>query len=95
MKLEWRPVADADRDNIAEYVARDNPRAAQELDNLFDGKAELARANPTLYRGGREKGTRELVVHPHYVMVYKIDEKNKTVVILRILHTARQFPKIS
>nr|WP_308937255.1 type II toxin-antitoxin system RelE/ParE family toxin [Duganella sp. 1411] len=36
-------------------------------------------------------GTRELVVHRHYALIYKV--VGDQVYILRILHTARQWPK--
>ncbi|MDI2111779.1 type II toxin-antitoxin system RelE/ParE family toxin [Commensalibacter nepenthis] len=93
MKLEWRPATEIDRDNIAEYIAKDNPRSAIALDLEFAKKAELARANPAMYRVGRISGTREIVVQNNYVMVYKVDNKAKIITILRILHAAQQFPK--
>ena len=46
--------------------------------------------HPRLYKPGRMKGTREMVVHPNYVVVY---QENKTeVVILRVLHARQQWP---
>ncbi|WP_303760981.1 type II toxin-antitoxin system RelE/ParE family toxin [Alcanivorax jadensis] len=35
-------------------------------------------------------GTRELIVHPHYMLVY--DVQGKRVRILNVVHTARQWP---
>ena len=54
------------------YVAPDNPSAAVSLDLEFEAKAENARQRPKLYKPGRMKGTREIVVRPNYVMVYRI-----------------------
>lgn len=92
MKLVWRPMALADRDAIMDYIAADNPVAAIELDDAFEEKAELARQRPTLYRAGRIPGTREIVVRPTYVMVYCVEGDGDTVVVLRVLHTAQQWP---
>jgi addiction module RelE/StbE family toxin len=46
--------------------------------------------HPKLYKPGRMKGTREMVIRPNYVVVYR---ENKTdITILRVLHAARQWP---
>lgn len=95
MKLVWRPAAQLDRDRIMDYIEQDSPRAAYALDLEFSEKAKLALDNPTMYRSGRIRGTREIVVHNNYVMVYKIDEKAQVITMLRVLHTAQQFPKRS
>jgi addiction module RelE/StbE family toxin len=88
--LQWRPLSLADRDAIMEYIAQDNPSAAIDLDLEFETKAENARQRPKLYRPGRVKGTREIVVRPNYVMVYRIT--GDLVEVLRVLHTAQQWP---
>jgi toxin ParE1/3/4 len=83
-------MALADRDAIMEHVAQSNPAAAVQLDLLFEAKAENARLRPTLYKPGRVKGTREIVVRPTYVIVYR--HSDDLVEVLRVLHTARQWP---
>lgn len=74
------------------FIAQDNITAAIELDMLFEEKAEIARQRPTLYKAGRVKGTRELVVRPTYVMVYRV--LPDAVEILRVLNTAQQWPSV-
>jgi len=83
-------MAIADRDAIMVYIAQDNPTAAIELDIEFETKAETARLRPTLYKPGRVKDTREIVVRPSYVMVYRV--AGDVVEVLRVLHTAQQWP---
>ena len=83
-------MALTDRDAIMVYVAQDNPIAAIELDIEFESKAENARLRPTLYKPGRMKGTREIVVRPNYVMVYRVI--GDVVEVLRVLHAAQQWP---
>jgi toxin ParE1/3/4 len=90
MRLEWRPMALEDRDAIMEFIGRDNPAAALQLDEDFEAKAEQACSKPTLYKPGRMKGTREIVVRPSYVMVYQVEAD--AVVIVRVLHAAQQWP---
>lgn len=92
MKVVWRPMADADRESIFDHIAQDNPIAAIELDEDFMAKAEQARQRPTLYKPGRLKGTREIVVRPNYVMVYRIEDDNDTLAVLRVLHARQKWP---
>jgi addiction module RelE/StbE family toxin len=89
-ELRWRPLALADREAIMTFIAADNVAAAIELDTLFEQRAEVARQRPTLYKAGRVRGTRELVVQPNYVMVYRVADD--TVEILRVLHTRQEWP---
>ena len=83
-------MALADRDGIIVYIAQDNPVAAIDLDLEFEAKAENARLRPKLYKAGRVKGTREIVVRPNYVMIYRIT--GDVVEVLRVLHAAQQWP---
>lgn len=85
-------MAEADRENIFDYIAADNPRAAIDLDETFRACVERAALQPELYRAGRVRGTREIVVRPNYVMVYQIEDKSGTLIVLRVLHTSQQWP---
>lgn len=90
MKLIWHPLAIADRERIMDFIAGDKPLAALALDEAFEQHAERAVTNPQLYKPGRVDGTREIVVHPNYIMVYRIEELHIT--ILRVLHAAQKWP---
>lgn len=92
MKIVWRPMAEADRENIFDYIAQDNPRAALELDEDFKARVEIAARNPKLYKAGRVRGTREIVVRPDYVIVFGMEDESSTVIVLRVLHAAQQWP---
>lgn len=92
MKLVWTRPAHADRKEIREYIARTAPAAALALDELFSEKARLLLDHPGLGRTGRVPGTRELVAHRHYILVY--DWAGDLVRILRVLHAARQWPPV-
>ena len=94
MRLVWRPMALEDRDAILEHIAQDNPIAAVEIDDEIEAKAEQIRLNPKLYRPGRVRGTREAVVRPNYVLVYRVEgeDDDGEVVVLRVLHAAQQWP---
>ncbi len=88
--LEWRQTAIGDLLAILDYIADDNPDAAQRLKDAIEARAAELPRHPQLYRTGRVSGTREMVVHPNYVVVYA--ETREVVSILRVLHAAQQWP---
>lgn len=90
MIVVWRPAASRDRESIFDYIAQDNPHAALDLDEEFEAKAAQLAEHPKLYRPGRIKGTREMVVRPNYIVVYAL--AGDQVQILRVLHAAQQWP---
>lgn len=92
MKIVWRPMAEADRENIFDYIAQDNPRAALELDEDFKARVEIAARNPKLYKAGRVRGTREIVVRPNYVIVFGMEDESSMVIVLSVLHAAQKWP---
>ena len=90
MKLVWTRPAREDRKAIREYIAADNLSAALDLDELLSEKAARLVDHPGLGRPGRLQGTRELVAHRNYLLIY--DVAGDLVRVLRVLHTARQWP---
>jgi toxin ParE1/3/4 len=90
VKLAWTRTAAADRREIRDYIAQDNPAAALALDELFSEKASRLVDHPGLGRPGRVAGTRELVAHQNYILIY--DVSGDLVRVLRVLHAARQWP---
>jgi addiction module RelE/StbE family toxin len=88
--LFWTRPAAADRREIRAYIAQDNPAAALALDKLFSEKAGRLVDHPNLGRPGRAAGTRELVAHQNFILVY--DVAGDLVRVLRVLHAARQWP---
>ena len=90
VKLIWTRPASIDRKEIREYIAQDNPAVALALDELFSANADRLADHPGLGRPGRVTGTRELVAHQNYILIY--DVAGDLVRVLRILHAARQWP---
>ena len=43
-----------------------------------------------MHRTGRVTGTREAIVHPNYLLIYRVDED--AVVITAVLHARQQYP---
>jgi len=90
MKLIWTEPARDDRRAIREYIAQSNPVAAVELDEALSVRTGQLAEQPESGRPGRVAGTRELVAHRHYVIVYEVVAA--MVYILRVLHTSRRWP---
>jgi toxin ParE1/3/4 len=91
MRLRWTRAALANLNDLAEYIARDNPRAAAEMiDRIFAALDGLL-AHPAMGRPGRVANTRELVVpKTPYILPYRV--KGQYVEILRVFHGARRWP---
>ena len=85
--IRWLPAAENSLHSIVDFIAEDKPEAAA----VFAGGVRSAVARlttlPNRARAGRVATTREFVVHPNYIVVYRVTAK--TVDILRIRHAAR------
>ena len=90
MSLVWTVEARQDRRAIFDYIEVRDARAALAMDTLFSMKANKLTTVPQLGKQGRVPGTRELVVHQRYVLVYEVAECQ--IHVLRVLHTARKWP---
>ena len=62
--------------------------AALELDERFDEAAEALARFPMMGRAGSAPGTRELIPHENYRLVYDVDEDAQTIWILALVHVA-------
>ena len=93
MTVFWTLQAQQDRADIWDYIAADNPRAAAMMDTLFSEAATLLGEHPRIGRDGKIPGTRELIPHKNYRMIYQIE--GDTVWVLTLLHCARQWPNAS
>jgi toxin ParE1/3/4 len=91
MRVFWASSAEQDRVEIFEFIARDNPIAAVRVDELFGRSAARLAEQPLLGLPGVVAGTRELIVHEIYRLVYEVD--GDVVWILTLVHTAQLWPK--
>jgi len=91
LRVRWLSPALDDLDSAVEFIAQDDPRAAQEVaGKIWDATRRLS-THPGLGRPGRVNRTRELVVPgTPYIVPYRVRED--TVEILRILHGAMRWP---
>ena len=86
----WHPDAEYDLTEIVDYISLDNAPAAVELALRIAGTVEdNLSETPNMGRPGRVKGTRELVVHKNYIVVYCIEKV--TIQVLAIVHAKASF----
>ncbi|ATF37654.1 type II toxin-antitoxin system RelE/ParE family toxin [Burkholderia thailandensis] len=83
-------MAEEDLLGILEFIGEDDPDAAFALVELIREKVEGLKARPRLYRAGRVSGTREMVVHRNYIVVYSIDVD--VIEILNVKHARQRWP---
>ena len=92
MRVAWSPEAVQDRRHIWEYIAVDDIEAAIAMDEVFSKAADSLSDFPLRGRPGRVEGTRELILHEHYCLVYEVDQG--AVWVLALVHTSRQWPPV-
>lgn len=90
MKVFWASAAEQDRVDIIDYISQDNPLAAIRMDELFAEAAGRLAVHPHLGKTGLIQGTRELIPHESYRLVYEV--KDNTVWILALVHAERMWP---
>lgn len=89
--VEWRPSAQADLLEILEFIALRNERAADQLLRSIEHDLEQAAEHPYLYKHSqRLPGLREIVVHPNYVVFYRVT--SLCVEVVSVVHARRQYP---
>jgi len=94
-RIEWRPMAREDLRAIVCYIGKDNPTRAKSLGQELRDKIKLLAQHPELGRHGRPglpEWLRELIVHPNYIVFYRVLAQARTVEILSVKHAAQQTP---
>lgn len=92
-QLKWRQQAIDDLVEIVEYIADDNPDAAQELKDEIEDKVAKLPDHPKLYKPSpRVKGMRELVARSNYIVLYR--ESPELVEVVNVFHARRQWPPL-
>ncbi len=94
-RLQWRPKAREDLRCIVRYISEDNPTRARSFGKALRDKTKPLAQHPELGRKGRPglpAWLRELVVHPSYIVFYRVLDEARIVEILRVKHAAQQTP---
>jgi len=87
MALKWTKTALRSVDEIAGFIAKDNPTRATSFVLELKVAVTKLQVHPGMGRAGRVPGTRELVLHKNYIAIYRV--RVDDVEILRLHHVAR------
>lgn len=90
LRLVWRADALGDLHRIIEYIADRNILAADRLQHAIERAAEALPTHPYMHRPGRVAGTREVVVHPNYILIYRVGTDR--IDVLAVVHARQQYP---
>lgn len=91
MAVKWLAVALENMRTIADYIAQDNQDKATTFVREIRQKTNVLADLPSVGRAGRVLGTRELVAHKNYVVVYRI--KGQNLEIVRVRHVRQKHPQ--
>ena len=90
MRVAWTPEAAQDRRDIWDFLFEKNPQAAADMDRRFSSAVLGLAKHPEIGPLGMITGTREVIPHPSYRLVYQLEPD--VVRVVALVHTARQWP---
>ena len=91
MKLRWTRLALQDLRHLHEYIAEDNPSAANRVLTRIQDATQHLKNHPQMGKPGRVQGTRELVIAGSpYIVVYILGDSE--IQIVAVIHSAMRWP---
>ena len=90
LPIRWTVEALDDLDQLTDYIAEFNPWAAKRMFEVIESAVIPASLTPFLFRTGRESGTREIVAHPNYLVVYRV--MDGWIEVVNVVHARQRYP---
>jgi toxin ParE1/3/4 len=90
LPIVWKPQARADLAEIITFIAEHSPASARVMKSLIEAATLPTAEHPYLFRAGRIPGTREIVAHPNYIVVYRVT--SAAIEIAAVVHSRQQYP---
>lgn len=90
LPVRWSASALDDLNAVVAYIAQYNPAAADALHERIESSVLPLSEHPYLFRPGRMPGTREIVAHPNYIVVYCV--LADCIEVVGVMHVAREYP---
>lgn len=92
MSINWTKLALSDLDKAYDYIAINNPGAANETIERIQKALDALVLYPEMGRIGRVAGTRELIItRTPFILPYRI--QGYQIEILAVVHAARRWPE--
>lgn len=90
LPIQWRPQARKSLKKIVLYIAERNFPAALAMRQRIEDSVLPLSEHPYLFKPGRVPGTREIVTHPKYIVIYRV--KVDCIEVVDVVHSSQQFP---
>ena len=91
MTIVWSPRAIGHLAHLRDYIARDNPEAANRIATALLDVVERLAELPNRGRPGRAAGTRELVVPgTPYIIAYRL--RGGSLEVVAVFHARQKWP---
>ena len=91
LPIEWRATAREDLAEILSFISAKSTSAARRLAADIQAAVQPTAEHPYLFKPGRVPGTREIVAHPNYVVVYRVTAS--CIEVINVLHARQQYPR--
>lgn len=92
LQIHWTENAIEELEERMAFIARRNHRAAEQLFDQIVDAVVPASEHPYIFREGRVSGTREIVAHPNYIVVYRVAAD--AIIVVQVIHAREQYPPV-
>ena len=89
-KIVWSPLAREQVRELVAYIADYDATAAGNLRRRLEEVVQPLAEHPYMFRPGRVPGTREIVAHANYLIVYRV--LSDEIDITSVVHARREYP---
>lgn len=93
LPIRWTARALDRFDDLMQVIAEANPTAAEALAARIESSVLPLSEHPYLFRQGRVPGTRKVVAHPNYIVVYRV--LAACIEVTNVLHSRQKYPRCS
>ncbi|WP_314326026.1 type II toxin-antitoxin system RelE/ParE family toxin [Comamonas aquatica] len=90
LPIKWRPQARKSLAQIVRYIGEHNLIAARTMRQRIEDSVLPLSEHPYLFKPGRVPGTREIVAHPKYIVLYRVEAD--CIEVLDVVHSSQQYP---